>query len=397
MMKQPFIITILLFSSGFLFGQDYYKNIYKFSDSIAANSSDYEAAQYLSYIGEYQRALECIDKFNPSTYISSKEDSIYFKKFHPVNAVEYIINRSKSEQIIILNEAHHQPYHRLFTTLLLQGLYDQGYRYLGAETISAWDSTLNKRKYPTQNSGLLTEEPFYGNLIRTALEIGFYVFPYETTIFVNDSTAEKQREIEQAKNIKKILGQDPKAKILIHCGYDHIVESELPVWEKAMAGRLTEFTGINPFTINQERLTEHSSFKFDNPYFKMVDLKYPAIFIDSGGNLFKGPENLKQYDVRVYLPRTVWVKGRPNWVFEGNRKACCIDKEIKIEYPCLVFAYLSNESILERENYEILIPYDIIELRNSQDKKALSLKQGKYDILVKDIKGNKQLFKIDQQ
>lgn len=396
-MKQTLVFIIFLLSSGFLKGQDYYSIVYNFPDSILANSSEYDAARYLSYIGEYQKALECIDKHDPTTYILSPEDSAYFKKFHPVNAIEYIINRSKTEQIIIINEAHHQPHHRVFTTELLQGLYDQGYRYLGAETISEGDTALNKRKYPLLNTGVYTQEPMYGDLIRTALKIGFFVFPYETTKFVTDSTAGKQREIEQAKNIKKILDKDPKAKILIHCGYDHIVETELPDWGKAMAGRLTEFTGINPFTINQERLTEHSSLKFDNPYYKMIDLKYSAVFVDSTGNLFYGLANYKQYDVRVYHPRTIWIDGRPDWVFENNRKPRYINNEIKTGFPCLVFAYLSNECILEKDNYKKLVPFDIVELKNREDKKALSLKKGDYDILIQDTKGNEQVIKVKEE
>ncbi|MGZ4056957.1 MAG: hypothetical protein ACXVPU_16765 [Bacteroidia bacterium] len=396
-MKQTLIFVIFLLSSSFLKGQNYYSKIYKFSDSILANSSEYEAAQFLSYIGEYQKALECMDKHDPTTYILSGKDSIYFEKFHPVNAIEYIINKSKTEQIIIINEAHHQPRHRVFTTELLQGLYNQGYRYLGAETISIGDTTLNNRKYPMQCTGIYTEEPMYGDLIRTALKIGFFVFPYETTKFVSDSTAGKQREIEQAKNIKKILDKDPKAKILIHCGYDHIIETELPGWGKAMAGRLTEFTGINPFTINQERLTEHSSSKFDNPFFKMIDLNYSAVFIDSSGNLFNGVENFKEYDVRVYHPRTIWIEGRPDWVFENDRKPRYINDEIKTGFPCLVLAYLSNECILEKNNYKQLVPFDIIELKNGNDKKALALKNGDYDILIQDTSGHEQVIKLEEK
>lgn len=391
--KPTFTLTLLLLRLS-LQGQDYYSKIYKFSDTILAKSSNYEAATYLSYIGEYSKALESMDKHDPSTSFAYSEDSLDFKRFHPVNAVEFIINKSKTEQIIIINEAHHQPYHRAFTTELLQGLYNQGYRYLGAETISAWDSSLNERKYPTQNSGIYTQEPVYGNLIRRAMEIGFFVFPYETTKFITDSTAQKQREIEQAKNIKKILDKDPKAKILIHCGYDHLIERDIPVWEKAMAGRLFEFTGINPFTINQVKLTERSSMKFENSHFKMMSVNYSAIFIDSIGNLFNGSEYLKDYDVDVYHPRTKWIEGRPEWVFENNRKAKFINNKVTTEFPCLVLAYLSKESISEKGNYKILIPYDIIELKNKQDKKALSLEAGDYDLLIRDVKGHKQKLKI---
>ncbi len=43
-------------------------------------------------------------------------------------AAEYIIKRSSKERIIIINEAHHQPLHRVFTESLLEGLYQNGFR-----------------------------------------------------------------------------------------------------------------------------------------------------------------------------------------------------------------------------------------------------------------------------
>ena len=393
-MKQTLTILFFLITAGFLKGQSYYSTIYKFSDTILANSSNYEAAQFLSYIGEYQKALECMDKHDPRTYVIGGKDSLYFHNFYPLNAVDYIIKKSKTEQIIIINEAHHQPRHRVFTRELLQGLYQQGYRYLGAETISEGDTNLNARKYPTQFTGYYTQEPMYGDLIRTALEIGFFVFPYETTVFLSDSTAGKHREIEQAKNIKKVLERDPEAKILIHCGYDHLLETEVPELEKAMAGRLQEFTGINPFTINQERYTERSSLMYERPFFKMLDLKYPAVLVDSSGHLFNGMENYKGFDAIVYHPRTNLVDGRPDWVYEGQRNPYQIHEEIKTGFPCLVLAYLSSECLAEKNKYKQLIPYDIIELKNAEDKKALALKSGNYDILIRDSSGKEQITKL---
>ncbi|MBA3706233.1 MAG: hypothetical protein H0W84_10155, partial [Bacteroidetes bacterium] len=244
-----------------------------------------------------------------------------------------------------------------------------------------------------------TKDPLYSNLIRTALEIGFTVFPYETTKTLQDSTSIKleasginMREIEQAKNIKKILDKDPLAKILIHCGYDHIVETNYPGWGKAMAGRIIEYTGINPFTIDQVKFTELSSLEYENPFFKKINLNYFAFFIDSAGNLFNGPEGLKQYDVRLYHPRTKWKSGRPNWVFENNRAPYFVNDKITVGYPCLVLAYLSNEIKNQKNNPQNVIPFDIIELKSKNDLIALSLKKGNYKIIVQDIKGNTQIL-----
>ncbi len=381
---------------------------YKFSEDIltqVSKGSIYPMAWDLSYIGEYKETLKIWDKVEEKTPALSADQLKHFSCFKPVIAKDFITNQAKQEQIIILNEAHHQPYHRVFTTSLLKDLYKEGYRYFGAETLSDWDNTLNDRKYPLKLTGFYTAEPFYANLVREALRIGFTVFAYETT--KHDDSTSYGREIEQAKNIKKIIDKDPKAKIVIHCGFDHLVETSIPDWGKAMAGRLFEFTGINPFTIDQVRFTEHSSAEFENSYFKLLDLDYYAILIDSVGNIFNGTPIVDsagnipdfsarnmQYDARVYHPRTIWVNGRPHWVFENDRQAFFINEKITTSFPCLVFAYLDNEYSNAEDPHNPPIPFDIIELKTKEDHKALSLKKDKYIIMIKDKKGQEQKIQM---
>lgn len=391
------IYLLLLFSISF--GQDPIDPKYKFSDDILEKLSkdtlNFKAAWDLSFIGEYQKAMEIWDRDErrptsiPQTYIDN------FSKYKPVDAKKFIKDKAKTEQIIILNEAHQQPYHRIFTTSLLEELYDQGFRYFGAESIWNWDSLLNKRKYPTLGTGFYTQEPCYGNMVREALRIGYNVFSYESTREKYDSAGINLREVDQAKNIKKILDKDPKAKILIHCGFDHLIETPYRGWGKCMAGRLIEYTGINPFTIDQTRFTEHSSTEYDNPLFKIVNFDYDAVFIDSVGHVFNGLPEHKDYDARVYHPRTVWKNGRPKWMFDGGRKPYFIDR-IEVTFPCLVFAYLADENLDVKQLKDQPIPYDVIELKNSSDKKALSLKKGKYNIIIKDKRGQEQKLMVTQ-
>ena len=125
-------------------------------------------------------------------------DSPYVKKFRAVDAAEYIINRAENKRIIIINEAHHFPYHRIFMASLLQGLYDKGFRYYVAETLNFSDSSINDRKYPLLISGYYTAEPLFGNLVRNALKIGFKVFAYEARTKETISIP-KLREIEHQK------------------------------------------------------------------------------------------------------------------------------------------------------------------------------------------------------
>ncbi len=387
-------LLILLIIPIICNGQITLGKYYQFSDTlrnrIAKDTSKrykerpQEAAYLFSYINDYRNVLRIAD-INAKPTGTSVYDEDYVLNYKTLNAKQYILERAKKEKIIILNEAHHQPIHRVFTESLLQDLYNEGYRYLGMEAVSRYDKDLNKRKYPQLfTTGLYVDQPQCGNLVRTALQIGYYVFGYDT---MSKNMQGKEREIFEAKNIKTILDKDPKAKMIIHCGYGHLVETEMPRIEKAMAGRLKEYTGIDPFTIDQVELTEKSKPEFENTFYKAYNLDYYAVFVDSSGNLFNGINNNNSFDCCVYHPRTIWKDGRPKWVFENGRNAVYVNDEIRLNFPCLVFAYYMN-----KVNYEFSIPTDIIELKNKTDKIALSLTKGNFLIVVKDSLGNKQKF-----
>ena len=341
-----------------------------------------QAAVAASFIGDYRAALEYADRNAPAVPTISRADSLYFLRFRPQNARDYILARAGHEQIVMINEAHHVPLHRVFTLSLLAGLYQQGYRYFGAETLSKGDQGLAKRGYPVTsptdyaaNSGYYTAEPQYGNLIREALRLGFTVFAYDAVPDVPPADFARQREVQQARNIQKILQADPAAKILIHAGYDHIREDSLgSSWGKAMAGRLQEFTGINPFTINQEKLSEKSAPRFENPYYKLVHAPEASVFQAAAGQVFGGPPGASAVDVRVYHPPTRYQYGRPDWLLlSGRRKPHFISKiDHSLACPCLVFAYR------QEEDSRIAVAADIIELRTPQDRTALLLEPGKY-------------------
>jgi hypothetical protein len=61
---------------------------------------------------------------------------------------------------------------------------------------------------------------------------------------------------------------------LIHCGYDHLNEGipGIASWEKQYA-RVTEMTGINPFTIDQTTSSEKGKAAWNDPYINSPILK----------------------------------------------------------------------------------------------------------------------------
>ena len=57
-------------------------------------------------------------------------------------------------------------------------------------------------------------------------------------------------------------------------------------WGKAMAGRLTEFTGIDPLTISQTIYSEKGNRDYENSYYQITDLERPSVFVNESGELF---------------------------------------------------------------------------------------------------------------
>ena len=323
----------------------------------------------------YQEALTTWDKNGGGFKKLTVEDSLFIKKFNPKNAKEYIIKRSKKEQIIIINEAHHNARHRVFTASLLKELYKNGYRFFGLEALS--DTLINERKFPTLKTGYYVKEPQMANLIREALQIGFTLFEYEAAEGKND----KDREIEEAENIKKIIDENPNSKFLIHCGYDHVIEGMPKVkrWEKAMAGRLKEITNRNPFTIDQVTYSEKSDLKFTNPVIELINNISSVVLIDEKGSLFNGLSNKEQVDCQIIHPITKYYNNRPDWLsLSKESKKYSISKSKIKEYPVLALAYKENE--YEHEG----IPVDIVEIKNANQIPNLIVRNGNYQIIIKD-------------
>ena len=124
-----------------MFGQVTTDN-YRFSkdiiDQIDKDTTSWKyqsGATELSLGGYYKDVLKVWDKDGLMKPKITQQDSLYFYKCNKINARNYILERSESAQILIINEAHHVAKHRTFTRSLLKGLYEKGYRYRGLEAL----------------------------------------------------------------------------------------------------------------------------------------------------------------------------------------------------------------------------------------------------------------------
>jgi len=363
---------------------------YKFSSTIEnvvlKEEGSQLAATAYSNIGAYGKVLETWDSEANKRTSLSQEEIDAFNLYSSVNAHKLIIEKAQETSITIINEAHHISQHRVFTTSLLQDMWDNGYRHIGLEayfTSSKGDSSLVANGYPFLTSGYYVKEPQMGNIIRKALMIGYDVFGYES----NGHNGPKERDINQAKNIQDYISANPEGKVLIHCGYAHGSEGIYGgQWEKTMAARITEFMGVDPLTIDQTKYREMSDIKFENQYYQLAKITEPSIFL-KGAEVFGEYKPGTWFDMYVFHPRTQNMN-IPEWLLYENRKVIGVSFENEdINCPCLVLSYKEGEEIGRA------IPYDVVE---TQSKSVdIVLGSGGYNVIVlnKDGKSLKTFIK----
>ncbi|MCK0131581.1 hypothetical protein MWU59_08705 [Flavobacteriaceae bacterium F08102] len=374
--------------------QEYHRNLkeiafttpYKFSEEIetkVVNNTvpwkyQISTADYANK-GDYKNALKHWDFAYPSKrkpdYSQAQINRIH-QKYRLYPAVDFIVEKAKSARVVIIDETHHNSFHRLFTTTLLQKLYDEGYTQLGLEAMMNGrnkDSLLMDRKYPVLNTGFYTQDPQFGNMIRKAISIGYNVFPYEQTM----NLFEKDREIAQAKNIQQVMEQNPNEKFLIHCGCTHVLNSPYPRWGKTMAGRLYEFTGIEPLTITQTAFQERYNPKHNSPFIRALNPQESSVLLDAKNHPFQHEFGKAYADIAVLHPITTYINDRPHWLFENGQKTTSILLDgFNISFPVMVLAYKKGEDI------HTAIPVDLTEVNNPTEICHLGLAPGHYKIVL---------------
>lgn len=387
MSKRLIISCIFVFISMIVFSQNI---TYLSNEKIRELEKDSVSKQYplisweYSYIGEYQKSLKAYDDFSklsnqPFTY----QDLRIATPYATQNAKEFIIEKAAKERIVIINEAHHEPMHRVFTESLLEDLYKNGFRFLALEALVS-DSKVNKSKVLTVNDGYYTKEPQFSNLINKALSLGYYVFGYEYT------EGDISRELGQAKNIYRMMQEKSDGKFLIHCGFGHVVEENHLSGITTMAQHLKSLSGINPLTIDQVMFSERVYKEAEHPLYSNVVVDFPTILSDLEGHVLNLNGNFSIVDVRVIHPRTNYKEGRPDWLYRnGSWKSHYVDfSNLSVEYPCRIFAYKQGTFSLDN------VPIDIIEI-DSPNHKALVLPKGKFTLYIVDNKENTNILEVE--
>jgi hypothetical protein len=336
------------------------ENDSKFQLLSTVNSFMSNNKRYDSLMVGYEKERK--QNFNSLIVDLSGKDDVYKDKA----VFGKIAEIAKENQIIMLNEDHYYPKHRLFAMELLETLKTNGYNYLSLEAFNIESS--EKESTPNYNNGLYTSEPYFAHFIRKAIALGFTVSGHENF----DKGVD--REMGQAKNIIKILEKDPKARIFVYVGHGHIEKKNEK--RKMMAEYFKELSGINPITINQTVIC--------------ADTKKDIILVP-----------------RKYFTDTTKVKSSADYFLVNNLKP-----SLKTIYPNAEFkkAIIKDRKFSDYKNKEILVEivdfkeFDLMKnlaipiqsyLAIPKNKKiSFELPIGKYHIFVK-TDGNKTIYDDD--
>ena len=334
----------------------------------------------LSFAGLAREAMVAFEGDGPVMGMDTARYTRFVDSFHAVAAVPSILADAERHEIVIVNEAHHEPRHRIFTRMLLQGLYDRGYRHFGLETLANYagaDSLLAAMPYPTTASGYYTRDPGFAAMVQAARDIGFDIFGYEAGHKLGNEP--RHRETEQMMNIVAYREAHPEGKLLLHVGYSHANEGELGgSWGRAMAQRLADTTGLDPLTINQTHFRESADTLRERYEYRAAAsaLTEPSLFVNAAGEHWNFDNEVRWFDRYVFHPRTVYRHGRPDYVFSFGRQPVYLDLfGIDLDGPYLLQAYGPEDDMTQA------VPRDVIETSEGNER-ALALVPGSYRVVV---------------
>ena len=204
--------------------------------------------QYYSQQSDRSMFLQALATYYSFSGDTNKADSVWTIFINPpTNEIHFdikgnindLIAEISKHQVVMFNEVHHVPKHRYVVGMLLDTLFQRGFRYLALEAF--WnDSLFLSLNFPTTENGFYLREPTFANLVRKAHTIGYRIIGYD--VF---APSREERSRGQAENIyNQTLKTNKEARVLVLAGVGHISRN-------GMAGELERISGVRPFTVNQ--------------------------------------------------------------------------------------------------------------------------------------------------
>jgi len=289
--------------------------------AIQTSPTDASLQQMASFIGDEAFALGSANKGRPGDP-TLPADAV------AEDALAAIVEAARNRRVVMLNEAHVASRHRHFLVRLLRALRPLGFEILAAEDfINASDPgapdvrTYRAGEALNPNFGFYLHDPVYGEAVREAADLGYRLAAYEQrreqrVAGETGAAAIARREPAQADNfIADVLEANPKARVVVHCGYAHLRKTADHRGLPWFAARLREKTGIDPLCVSQAYSGSFGPHAPDAPLTTAVLERFKptdSIVVRAGGASV-GAE-WAGADLAVFHPPLADVAGRPGWL-----------------------------------------------------------------------------------
>jgi hypothetical protein len=238
------------------------------------------------------------------------------------DALAAIVREARSRQIVILNEAHHVPFHRQFAARLAGELRKIGFEYLAAEAFVP-DMPLHPVAVNRQ-MGFYVNEPMYGAFVRSAIRNGWSFVGYDhDPTGASPEDSERLRELGAARNlVERIFAKNPKAKVFMYVGYGHAGKQHAANKDgwKSVATLLRETLGIDPLTIEQTTMYGRGDVRVDHPLYRAAMQRFapsvPVVLAAPEGGYVVVGTRPGSFDMQVFHPDETGhgKEGRPLWM-----------------------------------------------------------------------------------
>jgi hypothetical protein len=356
-------------------------------------------AQFLALVGDEDGAFRTMPSLERQ---ETAAPVLVGAKAEP--ALEAIVRAAKDRQIVILNEAHYISRCRAFALDVALALREEGFEIFAAEALNDDGEPdvarmLNAGGPATTDFGLYPDDPVFAELLRGARGSGYRFAAYETRFDqISRQSADAviaSREQAEADNfVPNILQANPKARVLVYCGYTHIYKTPqngVP-W---FAARLKAKTGIDPLCIAQAWGAPPP-----NPALEPADLKAvldqfnpaaPIVVSDANskpveiGHAFDGG-----IDLSVFHPRLPYFEGRPGWLAKSTGR-----KAMRFAFPSPAALEGLVQAIPSREAHvENVIPADQLLVSANTREVTFFVKPGAYEIRFETKEGRRALTSL---
>ena len=316
-------------------------------------------AQLESFVGNHDAALQYADHrwrwmdLEPRGEPANEPEMALPNDAKALDAIDHLTKLASDRQIVMVNERHHVSTDRLLTLSLLRPLAERGFRYLALE--AAWNGDdVNERGYATGETGYYVNDVVFAEMVREAIALGYEVVAYE----IEDRqrrqdvpekpnlSSQAKRDYWQARNlVDRTFAKDPKAKVFVHCGYDHLRKTQSEHWTP-MGYFLKQMTGLEPLTVDQVKLSERGAPEFEDSLRRSAERlglakNTPIVLADGEGSPLPLDADI---DVHVLTPNTRYERERPTWMgMFGRRRAVAVETPQCAQTSCIVAARAVDE------------------------------------------------------